>query len=268
MKRKNLLKTLLSLPLLLASCESQAALIIVEKNIDYMLASEEKSPLHPVEIDVDDFLCLKESKQNFVLYFYSPNCETCQVVSNKRFPQFLANNPISCYQLSATNFEIKTLFDKYPNEFDETPKVMLYKEGEMVSYLNNTRYNDGRAFESSLIGLTDTSNVFTATLKDSITYFEDNNDEYLIVFKNSKVEGSYQYFSENIRETLLKSQKTSLILEDFSLQSDAKNYLAKQYNITNNETFAIYKNKTSEEVLVFNYLTESNDFISLLKTRF
>lgn len=90
-----------------------------------------------VDIDMKDLGELIDNKASFALFVYQPACETSAGL-NKVINKFLDNNKVSFYKVAFSDFSS----DKRGEFLEYFPSFVIYKDGEVVDYLESDNDDD------------------------------------------------------------------------------------------------------------------------------
>ena len=137
-------------------------LVGCNKTKKYYLEAEAYEKGSIIDISLEEFKKLEEDKKNFAIFVYLPGCTSCAQFRTV-LDEFIQNNNIQFYAVSILDV-IDTSID---DTIEYAPSMILYKEGEVVTYLDSVSDKDKSA-------LTNTD-AFKKWLEKYI-YLEKNNE--------------------------------------------------------------------------------------------
>lgn len=204
-----------------------------------------------------------DTKQDFVLYFSAPECGTCQKVE-PYFTKFVNSTHYLIYSYSTSDAALGELYRDYPNIFNETPKTMFFKNGELNLTISSNKYNDENMFLSTMSEFCDKSNMYSGKTASGINYFLNNFNNYFVYVMDKKNSETYTMFSEKTYRTLSTSSSISLIIDASDLESGVYSSLMSGYGLDSTITsWAIeVENKTVKSAI--NYLNSADGFNSMI----
>ncbi len=264
-------KNLLILPILLVSlsgCQNSDFIYYIN-NFD----SNNEAGINIDSLGVNDLL---KSGASFVLYTYSDSCVHCQSVS-ENFSRYAKNTNLTYYKFSPIDTYYQVLVDNYPSYFPSirsTPKVQLFKDGELLVQINNSRLTDYNLFSSSLNNYTKPSSVYTLSNQDDFVRFLNQNNDFFLLFFNSDDLNNLTNFYSNIFNNINDVEINSLVIDlnkiDLEFEKMFTDFLSNS-NLLSNAFFIqqVQDGIKKEEVTFTNDDTSSLlDFIdSIIETR-
>ena len=201
-----------------------------------------------------------DTKQDFVLYFSAPECGTCQKVE-PYFTKFVNSTHYLIYSYSTSDAALGELYRDYPSIFNETPKTMFFKNGELNLTISSNKYNDENMFLSTMSEFCDKSNMYSGKTSTGINYFLNNFNDYFVYVMDEKNSETYTMFSEKAYRTLSTSQSISLIID----ASDLEAGVYSSWLDSSITSWAIkVENKTVKSAT--NYLSSAEDFTSMINS--
>lgn len=246
------------------SCSSDENRVYVANDLDlYMQKDDTEVTLSTKEITGDTFLKKINHQESFILYYYSNYCATCTTVS-EYWNTFLRSYNYLIYSFSAQASDIYYIANLYPDYFDETPKIMFFKQGELVLTLSSSRYSSYRLFESAMIEFARKSDIYTTTRLDAFMEFISSNSRYYLFLKDDNLSSvndddisAYDIYINDIRPNIENNSVPSLVLDVSTISDEIKEYLLSSAFSINVEVYTTtFTYVNNDQMTTYDYLIE------------
>lgn len=261
----NMKKTLLKISALVAllpslnACNNNSRVILMN-SLDVMSGQVEKMR----SVSGDFITSLINTKQNFVLYFKVPGCSTCQKVE-PYFTKLINENKYHIYSFSAADPSFSEMYQNYPDYFNEAPKTLFFKDGELKLTLSNNKYENERLFLKAMNEFCIKSEMYTATTSNGLNYFLESFTDFLVYIMDFENQNTYRTFSEIVYPIISTSDSPSLIIDMRDLgESVYQNFLS-AYDLDDSITSWAFKVENGEKQNAVNYLDNSESLKLLLQ---
>ncbi len=206
-----------------------------------------------------------DTHQDFVLYFSDPACATCQKVE-PYFTKFVNNTHYLLYSYSTSDAALGELYRDYPTIFNETPKTMFFKKGELNLTISTNKYNDENMFISTMSEFCDKSNMYSGKTTAGINYFLDNYSDFFVYVMDKRTPETYSMFSEKAYRTLSTSTTVSLIIDASNLESGAYESLLSNYGLDTTVTSWAFSVQNKQLKSATNYLSNAEELNSMVNS--
>lgn len=96
------------------------------------------------DIDSSTLTQMEDDKKSFVLFVYSPGCTACAAF-REVLTEFVSKNKLSIYVMPTPEMKKTNIY----NYVTYAPTIVIFKDGEIVSYLDAVSDEDMKYYESS-----------------------------------------------------------------------------------------------------------------------
>ena len=254
------MKRLLALTslLLLTSCSS-----IKSENAIRVFNNYEEEP---IEISAQTVEYMIKEKYSFPLLMYTESCSTC-VKAKETINKLVKSTHTAIYKIEmfyAVEQYLSIMLPDYFSISDYYPKFYLFNEGN-VSY--NFKIDDLVNYTSlSRIYKSNTINTKISTLSSINEYqdYKSKHKEYLLYIYSSNQLDEQDVYINYLYTEASKSNKNTLIIDQFSAKTDLISYISEEFNLADDELSILSIIENGQIKTTLNYRNQSGDDINNL----